>query len=38
MNVDNYAVFYIANEESSSVTVIRVFYARRDIGSILELS
>ncbi|MCR5122354.1 MAG: type II toxin-antitoxin system RelE/ParE family toxin [Ruminococcus sp.] len=31
MPVDNYVVLYIPDEESSTVTVIRVMYAGRDI-------
>jgi addiction module RelE/StbE family toxin len=28
--VDNYIVFYIANEESKIVTIIKILYGRRD--------
>ncbi|MGH4121235.1 type II toxin-antitoxin system RelE/ParE family toxin [Clostridium sp.] len=28
--VDNYIVFYIANDESKTVTIIRILYGRRD--------
>ena len=30
VNIDNYAVIYIADDVSDTVTVIRVLYARRD--------
>lgn len=28
--VDNYIVFYIVNEESKTVTIIRILYGRRN--------
>ncbi|MCF6094364.1 type II toxin-antitoxin system RelE/ParE family toxin [Microaerobacter geothermalis] len=33
--VDNYIVFYIVNEESKTVTIIRILYGRRDWLNIL---
>jgi len=34
VNIDNYAAFYVLDEESSAVMVVRVFYARRDLSNI----
>ena len=31
MTIDNYTVFYFLNDAASTVTVIRVFYSRRNI-------
>ena len=28
--IDNYIVFYIANEEQKTVTIVRILYGRRD--------
>lgn len=36
MPVDNYLVFYIPDEESASVTIIRVIYAGRDVDKELR--
>lgn len=36
MGVGNYVVFYLANEESDTVIVLRVFYAGRNIERCLE--
>lgn len=36
MPIDNYIVFYIPNHEKNIVTVIRVIYGGRDIGSQLN--
>lgn len=36
MSVDNYLVFYIPNAATQTVTVIRVMYGGRDIGSQLD--
>lgn len=36
MPVDNYLVFYIPNDESQIVTVIRVMYAGRDVETQLK--
>jgi len=35
VNVDNYAVFYMLDSMSSTVSVIRILYARRDLSSII---
>jgi toxin ParE1/3/4 len=35
INIDNYAAFYVIDEDSGVVVIIRVFYARRNIGKIL---
>ena len=34
--VDNYEIFYIVDEESSVVSVIRVFYSGRDVEHIIQ--
>ena len=36
MSVGNYVVFYLTNEESSTVIVLHVFYAGRNIEKCLE--
>lgn len=36
MSVDNYLVFYIPDDAAHTVTVIRVMYGGRDIGSQLN--
>ena len=36
MSVDNYLVFYIPDAATQTVTVIRVMYGGRDIGSQLD--
>ena len=36
MPVDNYLVFYIANKDAGTVTVIRVMYAGRDVSNQLN--
>ena len=36
MSVDNYLVFYIPDATAQTVTVIRVMYGGRDIGSQLD--
>ena len=36
MSVENYVVFYLTNEESSTVIVLHVFYAGRNIEKCLE--
>ncbi len=36
MSVDNYFVFYIADNDNKTVTVIRVMYGKRDIESQLS--
>ena len=36
MSVDNYQVFYIPDAATQAVTVIRVMYGGRDIGSQLD--
>lgn len=36
MSVENYVVFYLTNEESSTVIVLHVFYAGRNIDKCLE--
>lgn len=36
MSVDNYLVFYIPDTATQTVTVIRVMYGGRDIGSQLD--
>lgn len=33
MNVDNYLVFYITDNENKAVTVIRIMYGKRDVES-----
>ena len=33
MNVDNYLVFYITDNENKAVTVIRIVYGKRDVES-----
>ena len=33
--VDNYYVFYRVNEDRATVTVLRIFYAGRDIENII---
>lgn len=38
MPVDNYLVFYIPDNNTQTVTVIRIFYGRRDIDAQLEES
>lgn len=38
MPVDNYLVFYIPDNNTQTVTVIRIFYGRRDIDTQLEES
>ena len=35
MPVDNYYVFYRVNEDRATVTVLRIFYAGRDIENII---
>ena len=36
MSVDNYLVFYIPDAAAQTVTIIRVMYGSRDIGSQLD--
>ena len=36
VNVDRYSAFYALDEESGTVIVMRVFYARRDVSSVLQ--
>ena len=36
MPVDNYLVFYIPDEETAVVTIIRVMYAGRDVDEQLQ--
>lgn len=36
MNVGNYVVFYLTNEETGTVIVLHVFYAGRNIEKCLE--
>ena len=36
MSVDNYLVFYIPDDAAQTVSVLRVMYGGRDIGSQLE--
>ena len=36
MSVDNYLVFYISDAVTQTVSVIRVMYGGRDIGSQLD--
>ena len=36
MIIDNYVAFYIADEDSRIVTVLRVLYSGRDISKIFE--
>ena len=36
MSVENYVVFYLTNEESSTVIVLHVFYAGRNIEKCLD--
>jgi plasmid stabilization system protein ParE len=34
VNIDNYAAFYVLDNKTATVAVIRVLYARRDFGNI----
>ncbi|MDR1816409.1 MAG: type II toxin-antitoxin system RelE/ParE family toxin [Clostridiales Family XIII bacterium] len=36
MNVDNFAVFYLPDESSHTVNIIRILYSGRDIEEILR--
>lgn len=36
MVTDNYVVFYVAEDESKTVTVLRVMYSGRDIDKVFE--
>lgn len=36
MPVDNYVVFYFANEQTSEVVIMHIFYGGRDIDAVLE--
>ena len=36
--VDNFIVYYLINDEKMAVTVVRVFYAGRDIEGIINLN
>lgn len=37
MPVDNYQIFYIPNNKSQTVNVIRILYSRRDIDTHLKI-
>ena len=36
MPVDHYCMYYRVNEETATVTIIRIFYAGRDIENIIK--
>ena len=36
MNIDNYAVFYLIDDSSNSVSVVSVIYSRRNIPGVLN--
>ena len=36
MNVGNYAVFYVADEDAAEVVVARILYGGRDVGAAFE--
>lgn len=36
MPVDNYYVFYRVDEDRATVTILRIFYAGRDIKNIIK--
>ncbi len=38
MNVDNYKIFYITDNEANTVTVLRIIYGRRNIEELFNQS
>ena len=36
MPVDNYYVFYRVDEDRATITILRIFYAGRDIENIIK--
>lgn len=36
MPIDNFIIYYVVNENESIVTVLRVFYGKRDIKNIIN--
>ena len=34
--IDNYVVYYLANSENSTVTIIRIFYGGRNVENIIN--
>lgn len=36
MPVDNYCAFYRVDEDAAAVTILRIFYAGRDIENVIK--